>query len=77
MRSRMSWDPGVSCVASPVRDHLGRIIAAISISYPKNRVDSKKLQEFKSLLLESVEELSSRLSSQVGFQRRRSLEGTS
>ena len=55
--------PGVYCVASPVRDHLGRIVAAVSISYPKNRVDSKRLHEFKSILLESASELSSRLGS--------------
>ncbi len=78
-QTRLAFDleelySGVCCVASPVRDHFGRIIAAISISYPKNRVNSKKLQEFKALLLQSVDELSGRLSSQTGIQRRSFLE---
>ena len=78
-QTRLAYDneelyPGVACVASPVRDHLGRIIAAISISYPKNRVDSKRLQEFKALLLESGDELSGHLSSQTVSPRRYSFE---
>lgn len=78
-QTRLAFDDeelysGVSCVASPVRDHLGRIIAAISISYPKNRVDAKRLQEFRSLLLESATELSSRLGSQPETQRRTALD---
>ena len=59
---------GVACIASPVRDHIGKIVAAISISYPKNRVDAKRLQEFKPLLLERAAELSSRLGSRAEFQ---------
>lgn len=74
-QTRLAFDDeelyaGVSCIASPVRDHLGRIVAAISISYPKNRVDARRLEEFKSLLLESAAELSSRLGSQTETPRR-------
>jgi len=61
--------PGVSCVASPVRDHLGRIVAAVSVSFPKNRVDSRRLGEFQALLLESASEFSRRLGSQAVTQR--------
>jgi IclR family acetate operon transcriptional repressor len=32
------WDVGVRCVAAPVYDHRGRVIAAISVSGPASRV---------------------------------------
>jgi IclR family transcriptional regulator, KDG regulon repressor len=53
--------PGVCCLATPIRDHSGSVVAAISVSFPKNRVDTKTLQQFKSLLLESASELSRHL----------------
>lgn len=50
--------PGVVCIGTPVKDHSGSVVAAISISFPKSRVDSRTIQEFQSLLLESANELS-------------------
>ncbi len=51
----------VMCLAAPVRDFSGRIIAAISISFPKFRMDPDKLDDFKSLLISSAEEFSRQL----------------
>jgi DNA-binding IclR family transcriptional regulator len=52
----------VECVAAPIRDIEGNVIAAISISKPKSRM---KLQsggsEFITLALEAAEKISSRL----------------
>jgi DNA-binding IclR family transcriptional regulator len=52
----------VECVAAPIRDIEGNVIAAISISKPKSR---RKLQsggsEFITLALEAAEKISSRL----------------
>jgi DNA-binding IclR family transcriptional regulator len=53
--------PGVSCVATPIRDHSGRVVSAISVSFPKNRVDARTLQQFKSLVLEAAGDLSRQL----------------
>jgi len=54
--------PGVLCLGTPIRDHSGRVVAAVSISFPKTRVDSKTSERFRSLLLESAAELSRQLS---------------
>jgi len=64
--------PGVVCMAAPVRTHGGKIIAAISIAFPRNRVSSKQMQEFKVLLLDAAQELSGEL----GYQRSKQLEAT-
>ena len=52
---------GVLCLGTPIRDHSGRVVAAISISFPKNRVDAKTLGRFRALLLESAGGLSQQL----------------
>lgn len=61
---------GVVCMASPVRAHGDKTIAAISIAFPKNRVNSRKMQEFKALLIDAAQELSNDL----GYHRNKRLE---
>ncbi len=34
---REEAEPGVSCLAVPIRDHTGRLVAAVSVSAPANR----------------------------------------
>jgi len=53
---------GVFCLGTAIRDHSGKVVSAISISFPRIRVDSKTLERFRSLLLESAAELSRQLS---------------
>jgi DNA-binding IclR family transcriptional regulator len=53
---------GVFCLGTAIRDHSGKVVSAISISFPKIRVDPKTLERFRSLLLESAAELSRQLS---------------
>jgi DNA-binding IclR family transcriptional regulator len=52
---------GVHCFGAPVRDHSGRVIAAISVSFPKNRANSKTLDRFRSLLLDAAGDLAHQL----------------
>ena len=52
---------GVVCLASPVHDSEGKIIAGISVSLPKNRIDPEKLEEFKSILSTAANDLSREL----------------
>jgi DNA-binding IclR family transcriptional regulator len=51
----------VVCMAAPVRDYLGRSIAALSISFPKHRMDAARLDVFRPLLLEACDDFSRHL----------------
>jgi DNA-binding IclR family transcriptional regulator len=53
--------PGVVCLGAPVRDHQARIIAAISVSFPRHRIDPEKLEEFKRQLVARASDLSCKL----------------
>ena len=56
---------GTRCVAAPVRNELGHVIAAISISGPTIRITWKKIQDtFKDLVLDTALDISH----QLGFQ---------
>ena len=55
--------PGVVCVAAPVRGDRGKVIAAVSVSFPKHRIDPAMLEDFKSLLSSCASELSQQLGS--------------
>lgn len=55
--------PGIGCVAAPVRDHAGQVIAGISVSGPAFRV----LEDGSSPLVESVTEAGGALSRDLGW----------
>jgi IclR family KDG regulon transcriptional repressor len=54
---------GVNCVAAPIRDAKNRVVAAISISGPKERMGKEKMTSFSTLILEA----SNRISEELGF----------
>ena len=55
-------DPGVRCVAAPIRDYTRRIIGALSTSGPSMRLSNERIeQELVPLVTEAAEELSTRL----------------
>jgi len=54
---------GVGCVASPVRDHTGRAVAAISVSGPAARVLGRGAPELGALLKRHADAISVRLTS--------------
>lgn len=54
-------EAGVRCMAIPVLDHLGRSIAAISISFPLFRFDETRKAEYASLLKTASREASTAL----------------
>lgn len=54
-------EPGVRCVAVPIRDHSGQVIAAISMSTLISRVNDEELEQFIALLKQASGELSSQM----------------
>jgi len=51
----------VCCIAAPIRNHQGKVIAAISISSPAFRIDVNKQNNLKDALLENSKRISERL----------------
>ncbi|MFJ2650098.1 IclR family transcriptional regulator [Streptomyces sp. NPDC087420] len=54
-------NPDVSCVAAPVRDSAGRVVAALSISVPMIRWSDRREEELARLAVEGADALSVRL----------------
>ncbi|WP_328951447.1 IclR family transcriptional regulator [Streptomyces sp. NBC_00184] len=54
-------NPDVSCVAAPVRDRSGRVVAALSVSVPMIRWTEEREAELAALAAEGAEALSGRL----------------
>ncbi|MBW5425531.1 helix-turn-helix domain-containing protein [Streptomyces sp. BG9H] len=54
-------NPDVSCVAAPVRDGAGRVVAALSISVPMIRWSEAREQELAELAAKGADDLSVRL----------------
>lgn len=56
------YDFGVRCVAAPVYDFSGKMIAAIGISGPSNRMSLERIPELATRVVEAGQALSDRLS---------------
>ncbi len=56
-------DEDVRCVAGPVRDHSGKVVAALSISGPCNRITKERVPELSRLVLD----ISAQASCAIGF----------
>ncbi|MGV9991832.1 IclR family transcriptional regulator [Streptomyces sp. NPDC003374] len=54
-------NPDVSCVAAPVRDRTGQVVAALSISVPMIRWSEERRAELEQLAAKGAAELSERL----------------
>ena len=51
----------VRCIAAPIRNYQGRVIAAVSISGPAFRIDKKVQNNLKEALIETSTKISKRL----------------
>ncbi|MEU7121247.1 IclR family transcriptional regulator [Streptomyces zaomyceticus] len=58
-------NPDVSCVAAPVRDRSGRVVAALSVSVPVHRWSEDRENELTALAVKGASELSERLGHRV------------
>jgi len=52
---------GLRCVAAPIRDPRGRVVAGISISGPRHRMTEEAMKRFGPLVREAGEKISARL----------------
>ena len=58
---------GIRCVAAPVRDHSGKVCAALCIVGPKSRLSPRRLRELRLPL----QDVANKLSVQLGYAERR------
>ncbi|MFF1506844.1 IclR family transcriptional regulator [Streptomyces sp. NPDC058326] len=58
-------NPDVSCVAAPVRDGSGRVVAALSVSVPAHRWTEERENELTALAAKGADRLSERLGHRV------------
>jgi IclR family KDG regulon transcriptional repressor len=49
---------GIACLAAPIRDHSGRAVAALSVSWPKFRFDAGRRAEYAAAIKAAAEEIS-------------------
>ncbi|MFF2846349.1 IclR family transcriptional regulator [Streptomyces sp. NPDC058001] len=59
-------NPDVSCVAAPVRDRTGQVVAALSVSVPMIRWSDERRAELEQLAVRGAGELSERLGLRSG-----------
>jgi len=57
---------GVVCVGIPIRNRQGKVVAAISIAFPKHRANSETREHAKLLLLDCASEFSRQLGYEAG-----------
>ena len=54
-------EPGIRCVAAPIRDSRGRVVASISFSWPTLRHNRTLLKKYSDLIERGAREISSRM----------------
>ncbi len=56
--SREEWREGICAVASPVRNHAGAVIAALTVTGPASRLDRRVLRSYGALVRSTAGEVS-------------------
>jgi IclR family transcriptional regulator, KDG regulon repressor len=55
------YDEGLRCVGAPIRDHTGRVVAALGIGGPVTRVTPERVDDLARLVIDAADGLSRRL----------------
>lgn len=53
--------PGIKCVAAPIKDIRGTVIAAMSATVPKQRMDRERMKELTKLVTECAQQISEQI----------------
>jgi len=53
--------PGIRCVAAPIRNAEGRVIAAISVTAPKQRMGNQRIKEIQKRIVKTARLISERI----------------
>jgi DNA-binding IclR family transcriptional regulator len=64
---------GVHCISAPVRDHINKIVAAISVSAPAFRLPEEKIDEIRVPLIETCAEISRKMGYMAGLKNKDSV----
>ena len=67
---RDEMEEGISCLAVPIRDHEGKIIAALSILGPTNRLNDSQVKEN---LIKGLKETGHLISSRLGYEAKKEI----
>lgn len=65
-------EPGIRCVAAPVRDHRSVVVASISVAGPAVRMTRQRLQE----LVEPVRQAAAAISARLGYRPQLGVQGS-
>lgn len=60
------WSNGINCIAAPLYDSTGEIVAGISISGPQSAYSVERILEYAPILIEYSNDISARLGSRRG-----------
>ncbi|MFZ5634400.1 MAG: IclR family transcriptional regulator [Bacillota bacterium] len=55
------FHPGSACVSAPIRDGSGKIVAAVSVSFPELKTQPEHVEMYKEAVMEAAREISSLL----------------
>lgn len=55
------YEKGLSCIAAPIRNHQGKVIAAVAVAGPTFRLGGKRQKDLKKVLIEVSRRMSERL----------------
>lgn len=64
--SESYFESGISAVAAPVRDHTGKIVAALSVTAQRPRLEPKERDKLVKLVLRAAADLSRKLNYRIG-----------
>jgi DNA-binding IclR family transcriptional regulator len=53
--------PGIRCVAAPLRDQEGRVLAAVSVTVPAQRMGARRQAELKNWVMDTAGRISARI----------------